>query len=196
MLALVAASSASAGPVRATATTGAPASANAPAIPRPKPRLAPTTTVVRPDKSLMIVLFPSAEYIRSCRRCRHHDVEKMGAPLRPVRGSAGVDTGDMTRGWSDASRLDHQGAGRGRRRVPRTDRAVPSRAPGALLPDAGVLPGRRGRPTGHAAGRLAGPRRVRGTGLDPHLALPDRHQPVPQRASLDQTTPGQGVGHP
>src|SRR5947209_3416670 len=57
MFALVVASSASAGPVRATATTGAPASANARAIPRPNPRLAPTTTVVLPDKSLIIVLF-------------------------------------------------------------------------------------------------------------------------------------------
>src|SRR6266852_4000582 len=57
MFALVVASSASAGPVRATATTGAPASANARAIPRPKPRLAPTTTVVLPDKSLITVLF-------------------------------------------------------------------------------------------------------------------------------------------
>src|SRR5947209_525562 len=56
MFALVVASSASAGPVRATATTGAPASANARAIPRPKPRLAPTTTVVLLDKSLMVVL--------------------------------------------------------------------------------------------------------------------------------------------
>src|ERR1017187_2633063 len=37
-------------------TTGAPASANARAIPRPRPRLAPTTTVVLPDKPL-IVLF-------------------------------------------------------------------------------------------------------------------------------------------
>src|SRR5260370_23175518 len=59
MFALVVASSARAGPVRATATTGAPASANARAIPRPKPRLAPTTTVVLPDKSLIIVLFLS-----------------------------------------------------------------------------------------------------------------------------------------
>src|SRR5258706_693819 len=58
MFALVVASSASAGPVRATATTGAPASANARAIPRPKPRLAPTTTVVPPDKLLIVVLFP------------------------------------------------------------------------------------------------------------------------------------------
>src|ERR1700687_2719836 len=49
MFAVVVASSASAGPVRATATTGPPASANARAIPRPKPRLAPTTTVVLPD---------------------------------------------------------------------------------------------------------------------------------------------------
>jgi hypothetical protein len=58
MFALVVASSASGGPVRATATTGAPASANARAIPRPSPRLAPTTTVVLSDKSLIIVLFP------------------------------------------------------------------------------------------------------------------------------------------
>src|SRR5438128_2983435 len=57
MFALVVASSARAGPVRATATTGTPAAANARAIPRPKPRLAPTTTVVLPDKSLMFVLF-------------------------------------------------------------------------------------------------------------------------------------------
>ena len=36
--------------------------------------------------------------------------------------------------------------------------------------------------------------RVRGTRLAAHLALPDRHQPVPQRASVGQPTPGQGVG--
>ena len=46
----------------------------------------------------------------------------------------------------------------------------------------------------HAAGRLARPRRVRGTGLAAHLALPDRHQPVSQRAPLGQPAPGQGVG--
>jgi Sigma-70 region 2 len=37
---------------------------------------------------------------------------------------------------------------------------------------------------------LAGPGRVRGMGLDPHLALPDRHQPLPQRASVGEPTPG------
>jgi hypothetical protein len=35
-----------------------------------------------------------------------------------------------------------------------------------------------------------------GTGLAPHLALPDRHQPVPQRASLGQPTTRPGVEHP
>src|SRR5262245_23724446 len=40
--------------VRDTATTGAPAAANAVAIPRPRPRLAPTTIVVLPDRSLMM----------------------------------------------------------------------------------------------------------------------------------------------
>src|SRR5260221_2466261 len=63
MFALVAASSASAGPVRATATTAAPASANARAIPRPRPRLAPATTVVLPGKSLIIVLFPCVSVV-------------------------------------------------------------------------------------------------------------------------------------
>src|SRR5205823_14521624 len=93
--------------------------------------------------------------------------------LRPVRGLAGVDTvrwtrsgSDVLRWWSGDDRSDGQGAGGGRRRVPRADRAVPSRAAGALLPDARILPGRRGRLAGHAAGRLAGPPRLRGTRLD------------------------------
>ena len=98
-------------------------------------------------------------------------------------------------GWSGDERPDRQGARRGRRGVPGADRAVPSGAPGALLPDARIPPGRRGRPPGDADGRLARPRRVRGTGLDPHVAVPDRHQPVPQRASFGQPAPGQGVGH-
>ena len=66
----------------------------------------------------------------------------------------------VTRVVGVAADLIAQGAGRGRRGVPRADRAVPAGAAGALLPDARILPGRRGRPAGHAAGRLAGPRRV------------------------------------
>jgi len=45
--------------VRDTATTGAPASAKAVAIPWPRPRLAPTTIVVLPDKSLIIAVLRS-----------------------------------------------------------------------------------------------------------------------------------------
>ena len=91
--------------------------------------------------------------------------------------------------------LISQGAGQGWRGVPGADRAAPAGAAGALLPDARLFPGRRGRPPGHAAGRLARPRRVRGTCLAAHLAVPDRHQPVPQRASRGQPAPGQGMGH-
>src|SRR3954467_6539147 len=83
--------------------------------------------------------------------------------------------------YRDDGRSDLTRAGRGRRRVPRPDRAAPPRARGALLPDARLLAGRGGRAPGHAARGVAGPRRVRRTSLDPHLALPDRHQPVPQR---------------
>ena len=101
---------------------------------------------------------------------------------------------EVTDGGRRGGRPDLAGAGRGRRRVPGADRAAPPGAAGALLPDARIVPGRRGRPAGHAAGRLAGLRRVRGTRLAAHLALPDRHQPVPQRASVGQPAPGQGVG--
>jgi hypothetical protein len=50
----------------------------------------------------------------------------------------------------------------------------------------GSLPGCRGRPARDAAECLERPRRIRGTRLAPHLALPDRHQPLPQRAPLGQ----------
>ena len=137
------------------------------------------------------------------RRCRHRGRRETGrrptaqfAP-RPVSVQDGsANEGTEREVTAVTGRPDRAGAGRGRRRVPRADRAVPARAAGALLPDARVLPGRRGRPAGHAAGRLAGPRRVRGARLAPHLALPDRHQPLPQRASLGQPATGQGVGHP
>ena len=39
-----------------------------------------------------------------------------------------------------------------------------------------------------------GPGRLRGACLASDLAVSDRHQPVPQRASIGQPTPGQGVG--
>ncbi len=49
--------------------------------------------------------------------------------------------------------------------VPRADRPVPARAPGAPLPDRRLDPGRRGPAAGDAAGRLARPRAVRGRAI-------------------------------
>src|SRR5690348_15701720 len=51
-------------------------------------------------------------------------------------------------------RLDLPGAGRRWQRLPGADRAVPPRAAGALLPDARIVPGRRGRSARNADGRL------------------------------------------
>jgi len=40
-----------------------------------------------------------------------------------------------------------------------------------------------------------GLRGFKGRALIRHLAVPDRHHPVPQRASVGQPTPRHGVGH-
>ena len=42
----------------------------------------------------------------------------------------------------------------------------------------------------------AGVKRVRRTCLDPYLAVPNRHQQVPQRARIGPATPREGVGYP
>src|SRR5215469_11176310 len=110
-----------------------------------------------------------------------------------TRPRPGGEEGDACGG--DGTGPDRPGAGRGWRRVPRADRAVPPGAAGALLPDARILPGRRGRPAGNAAGRVAGSRRVhRRARLAAHLAVQDRHQPVPQRDARGPAPPGEGVG--
>src|SRR3954462_13656918 len=80
------------------------------------------------------------------------------AALRDWAGRAGPNFWPGGCPYRDDRRSDLTRAGGRRRRVPRPDRAAPPRAPGALLPDARLLPGRRGRAAGHAAGRLAGPR--------------------------------------
>src|SRR5262249_46929516 len=93
-----------------------------------------------------------------------------GAAARPVaRGRGGAGGGGRVRGAAGAA---------------------PPGAAGALLPDARILPRRRGRPPKHAADRLAKPRRVRGTCLDSHLAVQDRHPPVPRRAPRSEPPPG------
>src|SRR5579859_5876352 len=59
------------------------------------------------------------------------------------------------------------------------DRPASCRAPGPLLPHAGLDPGRRGRAPGGAAQRLAQPAALRGTQLVEVVAVPDRHQRLP-----------------
>ena len=87
------------------------------------------------------------------------------------------------------------GARRRRGRVRRAGRAVPPRAAGALLPDPGVVPGRRGRAAGDAAVGLARSRRLRGALVGPHLALPHRDQPQPRRRPRRRPT-GRADDHP
>ena len=73
---------------------------------------------------------------------------------------------------------------RGRRAgLPRPDRPVPARAAGALLPHPRLGAGRRGPGAGDAAGRLARAGRLRGARLAALVAVPDRHQPLPERAA-------------
>ena len=67
---------------------------------------------------------------------------------------------------------------RGRLRAP--GRAPPRRAPRPLLPDARLGPRRRGRAAGRAAARLARPPPLRGPKLPALLAVPDRHQQLPE----------------
>src|SRR5262245_3835526 len=108
---------------------------------------------------------------------RHHEVEIWA---RPVRDAPGVYTERARRD----DRPDQQGAERRQRSLSRVDGPASPGAAGTLLPDARIAAGRRGRSAGDAAGGMAGPRSVRGTRLDPHLALSDRDQSVSQCASI------------
>ena len=159
---------------------------------------------VERDVLRLITIFPIAVLLRTSAVCRRATGADAATPAnraptgRPVRPPAGVCPGwEPTRsgkaGAVAAELVTRARAGDGDG-VPRADRALPPGAAGALLPDARLLPGRRGRAAGHAAGRLAGPRRVRGARLAADLALPDRHQPVPQRAPRGMPAPGQGLG--
>ena len=103
------------------------------------------------------------------------------SPPRPVQDwCQSNETGGREMKGCDVTELLDR-ARRRRAGLPPTGRAVPARTPRALLPDAGIGPGRRGRAAGDAAGRVAGPRGVRGAGLAAHVAVPHRHQPLPQR---------------
>ena len=86
-------------------------------------------------------------------------------------------------------------------------RAIPRRAPRALLPDARLGPRRRGRAAGDAAARLARDRPLRGPQLAALVAVHDRHQHLaePDRQAAQaraadrlraRTDPHDGPGEP
>src|SRR4029453_15607994 len=77
----------------------------------------------------------------------------------PRRGRAPPPT-SAARAWAAPARPPRR-----RRRLPPPRRAAPPRAARALLPHAGLGPGRRGRPPGGAAAGLAGGAAVRGPSL-------------------------------
>src|SRR5690349_18193308 len=117
------------------------------------PPVAPTT-IRRSDRS-------------GGRECIHRGTGKLGArePPSSRRGRCIYWGGGTT--WygkegaqDDDSRSALPGAGRGWRSVPGAGRVVPAGAAGALLPDARIPPGRRGRRPGDDGVRLAGHRRV------------------------------------
>ena len=79
-----------------------------------------------------------------------------------------------------------------RSRLPRRDRAAAPRARGPLLPDARLRPGRRGPRAGDVPGRLARAGRLRRPRLPAHLAVPDRDEPLPERAARRLAPAGRG----
>ena len=73
-------------------------------------------------------------------------------------------------------------AGAGRRRSPARG-SIRRGTEAALLPDRRLGPGRGGPRAGDAAGGLARARPVRRPSLAPFMALPDRHEPLSERAA-------------
>src|SRR5215831_6770843 len=78
---------------------------------------------------------------------------------------------------------------RRRARVRRVDSAVPARVAAVLLPDARHYPGRRGPAPGDARGGLARTRPVRGAVRVAYLAIPNRDEPLPERAACPRSRP-------
>ena len=75
-------------------------------------------------------------------------------------------------------------------------RASSPRAATALLPDARLAPRRRGRAAGHAARRVAWPRRVRGALVTADVAVPGGNQPVSEHPARQPATAGRRPAAP
>src|SRR5207245_7547601 len=124
----------------------------------------------------------------STRDGRGHRLAQDGHGLAPT------GTGPPREGRGDA----------GQRRLRATDRAVPARAAGALLPDARLGLRRRGPGAGDPGPGVAVLQRLSGQVIAAGLVEPDRHQRLPAgyreprapAAALRLRRPGRGPGWP
>ena len=117
-----------------------------------------------------------------------------------ARWGMAASRGPVTDGHGCRARARPRGARPATGGVPGAHGAVPPRAPGALLPDPRLGAGRRGLAAGDVAGGLARPRRVRGARVAADVAVPDRDQPLPERAARPRApapeTPVRPIGGP
>src|SRR5215469_13765107 len=138
-------------------TTCAPAACSATAMPRPKPRLAPVTMAVVPDRFF-------ADMESSSVRCRFTGTDPGGDANSPVSFLA---AGDLKR-YVSGLRAPHG--------------PVPARIARALLPDGRLGARRRGPGAGDPRPRLAGVGRLRGPLVGADLAVSHLHERVPAGA--------------
>src|SRR5262245_2544597 len=114
-------------------------------------------------------------------------------PVPVIRDKNGKEP--VLRRWCGGEHRPDCSGARGRRRgISPADRALPARASGALLPNPRLAAGRRGRLAGNPARGVARTPRLPGTRLAPHLALPGRDQPLPERAAIGEPAPACGHG--
>src|SRR5262245_13233844 len=121
--------------------TGEPASARAAAMPRPSPRLAPTTMVVVPDRSLTLSPFLKGHAKTTCHRETDTTAQaNWSGRARPVSRGFGVGTNGrmLLTEVTHVGRAAPAGADRRPRRVRGPGRTAPRRAASALLSPARV----------------------------------------------------------
>src|SRR5918993_3120994 len=115
-----------------------------------------------------------------------------GRVSEPEKGWHELTPGGVMR--RDSERADREGAGGRWRGVPAADRATSPGTAHALLPTARLVPDAEDalQDTLLAAWRAL--HRFEGRASIRTWLYPDRHEPVPQRDSLGQPSPGKGAG--